>query len=184
MLGLALAVMMHPPCGAAAFIRVSRAAALGDSDGRGGAAVALHVRSPDRHRAAPFRAPGLVGPRSTGSFTRRGLGTNHRRGHVEDDTVRGHPAAGRARDGSIRRSRKRRASTARARRRFFTITLPLLTPALVVAAAFRMLDALRLFDLAYVITGGGPGTATEPLSLYAFIALMQRLRFGYGSRCR
>ena len=44
-----------------------------------------------------------------------------------------------------------------------------------------MLDALRLFDLAYVITGGGPGTATEPLSLYAFIALMQRLRFGYGS---
>lgn len=66
-------------------------------------------------------------------------------------------------------------------RRFVTITLPLLTPALVVAGAFRMLDALRLFDLAYVITGGGPGTATEPLSLYAFIAAMQRLRFGYGS---
>lgn len=66
-------------------------------------------------------------------------------------------------------------------RRFITITLPLLRPALVVAAAFRMLDALRLFDVAYVLTGGGPGTATEPLSLYAFIALMQRLRFGYGS---
>ncbi len=66
-------------------------------------------------------------------------------------------------------------------RRFVTITLPLLTPALVVAAAFRMLDALRLFDLAYVMTGGGPGTSTEPLSLYAFVALMQRLRFGYGS---
>lgn len=66
-------------------------------------------------------------------------------------------------------------------RRFVTITLPLLRPALVVAAAFRMLDALRLFDVAYVLTGGGPGTATEPLSLYAFIALMQRLRFGYGS---
>jgi ABC-type sugar transport system permease subunit len=66
-------------------------------------------------------------------------------------------------------------------RRFFTITLPLLTPALVVAAAFRILDALRLFDLAYVVTGGGPGSATEPVSLYAFITLMQRLRFGYGS---
>lgn len=66
-------------------------------------------------------------------------------------------------------------------RRFVTITLPLLRPALVVAAAFRMLDALRLFDVAYVITGGGPGTATEPLSLHAFIVLMQRLRFGYGS---
>ena len=66
-------------------------------------------------------------------------------------------------------------------RRFVTITLPLLRPALVVAAAFRMLDALRLFDVAYVLTGGGPGTATETLSLYAFIASMQRLRFGYGS---
>jgi len=66
-------------------------------------------------------------------------------------------------------------------RRFFTITVPLLAPALVVAAAFRMLDALRLFDLAYVVTGGGPGSATEPVSLYAFITLMQRLRFGYGS---
>jgi ABC-type sugar transport system permease subunit len=74
-----------------------------------------------------------------------------------------------------------RMDGAGALRRFWTITLPLLTPALVVAAAFRMLDALRLFDLAYVITGGGPGTATEPLSLYAFIASMQRLRFGYGS---
>jgi ABC-type sugar transport system permease subunit len=66
-------------------------------------------------------------------------------------------------------------------RRFTTITLPLLRPALVVAVAFRTLDALRLFDVAYVLTGGGPGTATETVSLYAFIALMQRLRFGYGS---
>jgi ABC-type sugar transport system permease subunit len=74
-----------------------------------------------------------------------------------------------------------RMDGAGAARRFVTITLPLLRPALVVAAAFRMLDALRLFDVAYVVTGGGPGTATEPLSLYAFIALMQRLRFGYGS---
>jgi ABC-type sugar transport system permease subunit len=66
-------------------------------------------------------------------------------------------------------------------RQFFTITLPLLRPVLVVATAFRALDALRLFDLAYVLTGGGPGSSTEPLSLYAFVALMQRLRFGYGA---
>ena len=66
-------------------------------------------------------------------------------------------------------------------RRFVTITLPLLRPVIIVAAAFRLLDALRLFDVAYVLTGGGPGTATETLSLYAFTALMQRLRFGYGS---
>jgi ABC-type sugar transport system permease subunit len=66
-------------------------------------------------------------------------------------------------------------------RRFMTITLPLVTPVLIVAGAFRMLDALRVFDLVYVLTGGGPGSATEPISLYAFIVLAQRLRFGYGS---
>lgn len=66
-------------------------------------------------------------------------------------------------------------------RQLFTITLPLLAPAIVVAAAFRTLDALRLFDVPFVMTGGGPGTATEPLSMYAFTALMERLRFGYGS---
>jgi ABC-type sugar transport system permease subunit len=66
-------------------------------------------------------------------------------------------------------------------RRFVTLTVPLLRPALIVAAAFRALDAIRLFDLPYVLTGGGPGSATEPISLYAFAVLTQRLRFGYGS---
>ena len=66
-------------------------------------------------------------------------------------------------------------------RRFTTITLPLLLPTIIVAGTFRFLDALRVFDLVYVLTRGGPGTATEPLSLYAFVALTERLRFGYGS---
>ena len=66
-------------------------------------------------------------------------------------------------------------------RRFTQITLPLLRPAIVVALVFRTLDAFRVFDLVYVLTGGGPGTATEVLSLYAFTALLQDLRFGYGS---
>jgi ABC-type sugar transport system permease subunit len=61
------------------------------------------------------------------------------------------------------------------------VTLPLLRPALAVALVFRSLDALRVFDLIYVLTNGGPGTATEPLALYAFAALLQDLRFGYGS---
>ncbi len=38
-----------------------------------------------------------------------------------------------------------------------------------------------MFDLVYVLTGGGPGTATEPIALYTFNALLQHLRFGYGS---
>jgi ABC-type sugar transport system permease subunit len=43
------------------------------------------------------------------------------------------------------------------------------------------MNAFRVFDLIYVLTGGGPGTATEPISLYTFNSLMQNLRFGYGS---
>jgi multiple sugar transport system permease protein len=38
-----------------------------------------------------------------------------------------------------------------------------------------------VFDLIYVLTGGGPGTSTEPIALYAFGALLQNLEFGYGS---
>ncbi|MGE3508454.1 MAG: sugar ABC transporter permease, partial [Vicinamibacterales bacterium] len=45
----------------------------------------------------------------------------------------------------------------------------------------RALDALRVFDLVYVLTGGGPGTATETLSIYTFTALMRHLRFGFGA---
>jgi ABC-type sugar transport system permease subunit len=64
---------------------------------------------------------------------------------------------------------------------FRHVTLPLLRPALLVALIFRTLDAFRVFDLIYALTGGGPGTATEPISLYAFNVLLQYLRFGYGS---
>jgi ABC-type sugar transport system permease subunit len=66
-------------------------------------------------------------------------------------------------------------------RRFRAITLPLLAPALAVATLFRALDAFRVFDVVYVLTAGGPGTATEMISLYAFDALFRSLRFGYGS---
>jgi ABC-type sugar transport system permease subunit len=66
-------------------------------------------------------------------------------------------------------------------RRFREITLPMLRPALLVALVFRTLDAFRVFDLVYVLTGGGPGTATEVVSVYAFSTLLQDLRFGYGA---
>jgi ABC-type sugar transport system permease subunit len=65
--------------------------------------------------------------------------------------------------------------------RFLGITLPLLMPALLVACLFRTLDAFRVFDVIYVMTGGGPGTATEPIAVYTFTTLLQNLRFGYGS---
>jgi ABC-type sugar transport system permease subunit len=61
------------------------------------------------------------------------------------------------------------------------VTLPSLRPALAVALIFRSVDALRVFDLIFVLTAGGPGTATEPLAMYSFVALLRNLRFGYGS---
>ena len=64
---------------------------------------------------------------------------------------------------------------------FRHVTLPLLKPAMLVALVFRTLDSFRVFDLVYVLTGGGPGTSTEPIALYTFNSLLQNLRFGYGS---
>jgi ABC-type sugar transport system permease subunit len=66
-------------------------------------------------------------------------------------------------------------------RRLWSVTLPLLKPALLVALVFRTLDAFRVFDLVYVLTGGGPGTATEPIALYTFNTFFANLRFGYGA---
>jgi len=74
-----------------------------------------------------------------------------------------------------------RMDGASAWRQFREITLPLLKPALLVAVVFRTLDAFRVFDLIFVLTGGGPGTSTEPIALFAFSSLLQNLRFGYGS---
>lgn len=64
---------------------------------------------------------------------------------------------------------------------FFKITLPLLKPSILVALLFRTLDAFRVFDLIYVLTGGGPGGSTETISIYAYKVMFAQTRFGYGS---
>jgi ABC-type sugar transport system permease subunit len=74
-----------------------------------------------------------------------------------------------------------RMDGAGSRRQLTGITLPLLKPALLVAFIFRTLDAFRVFDVIYVMTGGGPGTATEPIALLTFTTLLQNLRFGFGA---
>lgn len=63
--------------------------------------------------------------------------------------------------------------------RFRSITLPLLIPAITVALIFRTLDALRVFDLPYVLTKGANGT--ETLSLVAQTELVANRNTGYGS---
>lgn len=65
-------------------------------------------------------------------------------------------------------------------RRFTNITLPLIKPALVVALIFRTIDALRIFDVIYVLTHGGPGGSTTSLSLYGYQYFLMG-DFGYGS---
>ena len=66
-------------------------------------------------------------------------------------------------------------------RRFTAITLPLLLPVLLVATLFRTLDALRAFDLMFVLTGGGPAATTETLTIYAYRSLFQMLQLGFGA---
>ena len=64
---------------------------------------------------------------------------------------------------------------------FAFVTLPLLRPVLFIALLFRTLDALRAFDLMYVLTGGGPAGTTETLTVYAYRSLFQILQLGLGS---
>ena len=64
---------------------------------------------------------------------------------------------------------------------FRRITLPLLAPLMLVVLIFRTIDAVRVFDAIYVLTGGGPANSTETLSIYTYKVLFQTLEFGYGS---
>lgn len=62
---------------------------------------------------------------------------------------------------------------------FFRLTLPLLKPALMVAVIFRLLDALRIFDLIYVLTPRSEGTVT--MSVLSYLELQQYGDYGEGS---
>ena len=63
---------------------------------------------------------------------------------------------------------------------FWRITVPLLRPTLALAVMFRVLQAFGLFDLPFVMTNGGPGTATTSLAILGYKAMFQNLSFGTG----
>jgi ABC-type sugar transport system permease subunit len=65
--------------------------------------------------------------------------------------------------------------------RFFQITVPLLLPVMLVAVMLRALDAFRVFDVIYVMTGGGPADSTEVMSTLTYKVLFSATQFGYGS---
>lgn len=74
-----------------------------------------------------------------------------------------------------------RIDRANAWQRFVHIALPLIRPAIVVVIIMRMMIALSAFAAIYAATGGGPGTATEILNLYAYRTSFSELNLGYGA---
>jgi multiple sugar transport system permease protein len=74
-----------------------------------------------------------------------------------------------------------RIDRASAWQRFRHITLPLIRPAIVVVVILRVTIALSAFAAIFAATGGGPGTATEILNLYAYRMSFAELSLGYGS---
>src|SRR5689334_25145456 len=74
-----------------------------------------------------------------------------------------------------------RIDRASAWQRFIRITLPLIRPAIVIVIIMRTMIALSAFAAIFAATGGGPGTATEILNLYAYRTSFSELNLGYGA---
>jgi multiple sugar transport system permease protein len=70
---------------------------------------------------------------------------------------------------------------AKPRQSFFFVTLPLLAPIIVLAVTFRLIDALKLFDIIYVLTAGGPGTSTYTASYYLYQEGFQNFHLSQGT---
>jgi trehalose/maltose transport system permease protein len=63
---------------------------------------------------------------------------------------------------------------------FWRLTIPLLKPALMVALIFRTLQAFLIFDVVYIMTGGGPADSTSVLSYLDWRAFLVETDYGYG----
>jgi multiple sugar transport system permease protein len=61
------------------------------------------------------------------------------------------------------------------------IILPLMRPTILVAVLFRTIFAFKVFDEVFLLTGGGPGTASEVVSLYIYQVFFPQSRMGYGA---
>jgi multiple sugar transport system permease protein len=64
---------------------------------------------------------------------------------------------------------------------FFSITLPMLRPVIIIAALLRMIDAARTYDIVHLLTRGGPDFATDVASIYLQRVNFQFFNLGYGS---
>lgn len=70
---------------------------------------------------------------------------------------------------------------ANAWQKFWHVTLPMVRPIVVVAVVFRLIEALKTFDIILVMTNGGPGFATETLNIYAYNIAFQYQQLGYSA---
>lgn len=66
-------------------------------------------------------------------------------------------------------------------RRFFSITFPLLTPTTFFVSTMLIISSFKVFDTIYIMTGGGPGRATNVLVYYIYNTAFVRFKFGYAS---
>jgi multiple sugar transport system permease protein len=64
---------------------------------------------------------------------------------------------------------------------FFYVTLPFITPILVISAMFRLIDSVKAFPLIFLLTGGGPGSVTEVTNYYAYLLAFDFNEIGYSS---
>ena len=74
-----------------------------------------------------------------------------------------------------------RVDGASPRQQFFAITLPLLTPAMVISSFLLMTGGLKVFDLPYTLTNGGPGFATYTLTQSIVVSGVSQGRYGLAS---
>jgi multiple sugar transport system permease protein len=63
--------------------------------------------------------------------------------------------------------------------RFITIVLPKMKTIIIIALAIRVIENFKIFDTLYIMTGGGPGVATETISVYIYKITTQDLIWGY-----
>jgi len=70
---------------------------------------------------------------------------------------------------------------ANAVQRFQYVTTPLMLPTILIVVLLRIIDALKVFPTIYVLTRGGPGSATEALNYFAFRMAFEQSQMGYGA---
>jgi len=64
---------------------------------------------------------------------------------------------------------------------FYYLTLPMIWPILVIVILLRMVEAVKIFDIIFVMTAGGPGISTETSTMYAKLVSLTQFRLGYGA---